>query len=133
LAKTVFFTVTENERSQKSQKILERLSRLPGVIKVELAHFDPVQDAEEVKDYVALIDHNARTEFPREWMVIGPNAPGIPEWARYAKARALIGTKAVASPDRELHCAQSIWRHFPVGFLAPEKGGESFLRYGKVK
>lgn len=133
MAKTVFFTVTEGGKSLKSQKILELLSKFPGAQCVELAHFDPAKDAEEVKDWIALLDHNARTDFPREWVPIGPQAPGIPEWARFAKGRAIIGPKAVIAREKEDHCARSIHKHFPTGFVPPEKGGESFLRYGKKR
>jgi hypothetical protein len=123
---TVFFTVARNGRGNyRSRAILEILANAYGASTAVLAHFEGKMDAKEVGSMTALVDLSA-DKFSGLWRVAKPNSPGLPEWARAAKAVAVIGSKAVANPMKMNHCAKMVFHHFPHGYLS---GNSPFNRF----
>ena len=108
VAKPVFFTVTARGKGQLSKKVLDQLAKKFEARTLELKQFNQRQDAEEIKEYTALVDR-PRSRMNREWLGVSRSIKGLPVWAQLAKKIILVGGTVEKSPEKALHCAARIF------------------------
>lgn len=120
VAKTVFFTVLRSrEEKSRCKIILEALGKRFRTGTLELSSFNPQKDGEEIRQFIALFEPSLM-QFRGRLLRVGPEAPGLPTWAKLAKDRLLIGPKAVSPLGNAYDCAREIFTKFPPGYVPPE-------------